>query len=610
MPLAVLALTTQAFAQQDANPYGGKEPGGAPAETVPPPPAAPPMSEKEQKLAEAKDLFRQGVTLFGAGDMERALDLFLRSRAAYPSAKNTTNAAICLDKLGRYDEALELYEEVLVKFAADLDESDRTAIAPAMTALRAKVGSIDISANVEGAAVLIDARARGRLPLTTPIRVIGGSRLLRIVKSGYVTFEKTVDVKPGETVKVDAKLEPLAATGLLRVEDPENPGSEVFVDRVLVGPAPWEGTLGPGTHVVWTRKGDVGSAPMGAIVVQGQAALIRARSLPLGPLTRIEVEPNTAHVVIDAVDLGPGNWEGRLPAGNHSVLVREEGYHKQTRSLTTQTGGAKPASLRIQLAIDPNHPRWPKAAAGEISVEAFVGFAFAPGLGSEAEESCPDACSDSPAALGFLAGARAGYRFPFKVAAELSAGYLLLKSSFTRTETSGWPIVLPQYSATYELHDEITLQGPFAMASASYRIGDRYALVPRLGVGVLFAAARDPVQGTASAGGETLPVFVEGAGETVRSAAVFVQPELAGDMRFGSFRVGLALGLSYFLVDGPNFPHGQAVQQVPNPPTTDCSVPGNEGMISCAQQSNVVREERAYGRFFMLSSQLTAAYVF
>ncbi len=37
---------------------------------------------------------------------------------------------------------------------------------------------------------------------------------------------------------------------------------------------------------------------------------------------------------------------------------------------------------------------------------------------------------------------------------------------------------------------------------------------------------------------------------------------------------------------------------------------GNEAKISCAQQSNVVREERAFGRFFVLSTALTAAYVF
>jgi hypothetical protein len=43
-----------------------------------------------------------------AGDSERALDFFIRSRELYPSPQNTINVALCLTELQRYDEALEL----------------------------------------------------------------------------------------------------------------------------------------------------------------------------------------------------------------------------------------------------------------------------------------------------------------------------------------------------------------------------------------------------------------------------------------------------------------------------------------------------------------------
>jgi tetratricopeptide (TPR) repeat protein len=76
------------------------------------------------RLEEAKELFRRGVTLLTAGDTERALESFLGSRALVPSGKNTANAAICLERLGRYDEALEMYEEVLARFSKDLDDED------------------------------------------------------------------------------------------------------------------------------------------------------------------------------------------------------------------------------------------------------------------------------------------------------------------------------------------------------------------------------------------------------------------------------------------------------------------------------------------------------
>src|SRR5262245_1540489 len=61
-----------------------------------------------ERLAEAKRWFRQGNALREAGDYERALEFYQRSRALVASAPNTINAAFCLDRLGRYDEALEL----------------------------------------------------------------------------------------------------------------------------------------------------------------------------------------------------------------------------------------------------------------------------------------------------------------------------------------------------------------------------------------------------------------------------------------------------------------------------------------------------------------------
>src|SRR5690349_19216075 len=70
-------------------------------------------------------LNRQGLALLDAGRYEEALDRFQRSRAEAHTFKNTTNAAICLHRLGRYDEAMELYEELLEKFYGELKEQNR-----------------------------------------------------------------------------------------------------------------------------------------------------------------------------------------------------------------------------------------------------------------------------------------------------------------------------------------------------------------------------------------------------------------------------------------------------------------------------------------------------
>ena len=43
-----------------------------------------------------------------------------------------------------------------------------------------------------------------------------------------------------------------------------------------------------------------------------------------------------------------------------------------------------PAELRLKLAIDEAHARWPKAPRGDFFVGAFLGAGFSGGLGSGA----------------------------------------------------------------------------------------------------------------------------------------------------------------------------------------------------------------------------------
>src|SRR5262245_28072816 len=74
------------------------------------------QSETDGRLESARYFFHQGVELLLANQPERALDFFLRSRELVPSAKNTIDAGICLERLGRHDEALELYEDASARF--------------------------------------------------------------------------------------------------------------------------------------------------------------------------------------------------------------------------------------------------------------------------------------------------------------------------------------------------------------------------------------------------------------------------------------------------------------------------------------------------------------
>jgi hypothetical protein len=426
-------------------------------------------SATDASLARAKELFRQGVALFEAGQVEHALDLFLQSRAVVPAAENTLNAALCLDRLERWDEALELYEEMVTKFGRELSAREKEGLAQALSRLRAKMGAVDVVSNVQGAALLVDGRPRGNLPRNAPLPVLAGNRVVRVFKDGYKTFATTVTVVAGARANVDAVLEPLAAAGQLRVQDPDAAGADLFVDRVLVGRMPWEGTLGPGRHVIWEERDGRGSAPFEAIVVQGQLAVVRLRARPLGQILRVEVQPGTAVPSVDGVSLGAGSFIGRLPIGAHTITIDEPGYFSQTSTIGSDAGAA-PLHHVVTLAIDRAHPRWPKpppeAPRTALTIGGFGGYAF----GEEANPNFLDrlrAPNYQTAVDGVLFGLRAGYRLRSGLSLELSGGYVSLTQVVTDA-TVALPAGGPATSANVQ--QIVRTRGGFAALGASVRL--------------------------------------------------------------------------------------------------------------------------------------------
>jgi hypothetical protein len=167
--------------------------------------ASPALAQTEA-IQRAKDLFKQGVALYQEGEIDKALQAFLESRAAYRSSKNTMNAALCLDRLGRFDEALEMYEQVMV-FWGELGESERAALESSIATLKTKVVQIDVTTNVDGD-LYVDGRFRANVPLRRPLRVRLGKRVIRITRAGHRPFETTIVATPDGAPSVTAVLLP------------------------------------------------------------------------------------------------------------------------------------------------------------------------------------------------------------------------------------------------------------------------------------------------------------------------------------------------------------------------------------------------------------------
>lgn len=552
-------------------------PAGAGADPPPAPAASP------EALTRAKEEFRKGVGFFEAGDLERALLFFRRSHEIFPSKQNTTNAALVLDRLGRHDEAIELYEEVIGKFQGELSEAERAEVPQILAGLRAKVGELRINASVEGA-VVIDGVPRGRTA-PTPLLVLAGRHRVRVLKDGYEPFEAQVSVEAGGRASVEATLAPLRAVGRLRVEAAG--AAEVLLDGLAVGPAPWEGSVAPGPHVVELRGEQQGSAPTRALIVEGQITLLRPRMGKLGPRLRIAVAPETAALLLDGVPLGRGRWEGRLPEGSFALEASEDGYFSASQRLVVGPAGSTDAQL--SLRVNGAHPRWPRRSSWAPWAQVFGGYGAGPSLRSGAEAACPGRCPAQGLAGGPAVGARGGLEFGGLVSVELSAGYLALGQTLTRTARRTFPAA-SLGPVDYRLDEEQTLRGPWLTGGASLRAPawGSWWLRGRVGVGVGLLSSRSRVRGTASAGGGEAPLLIPGAEDTQTSTPLLLTTELGVESRRGPWRFGASLGLLVVAQQGPDHDRGLALV----PPSCSAAAPG---AVGCAPAVQLLRGERAHG---------------
>lgn len=167
----------------------------SPISLAAPPEGAAPASNRE---AEARARFEKGIELLEHKAWADALAEFLASRQLYPRATTTTNAVVCLEKLGRYDEALDLLEVMLREFP-DLAADKRLAAETEEADLAKRVGAIALDEAEPGAAIVIDGRDRGASPAQGPLRVPAGGHVVRVSKEGFLPFEARVEVAAEQT---------------------------------------------------------------------------------------------------------------------------------------------------------------------------------------------------------------------------------------------------------------------------------------------------------------------------------------------------------------------------------------------------------------------------
>ncbi len=485
--------------------------------------AAPPDAAGARE--EAVRHFDKGLALYDASAWEAALAEFLEARRLYPLRNAVYQAGLCLERLQRYDEALDRFEAALRDFGETMPADVKERVQREVVEMRGLVGEIAVTFAEPGAAITIDGLGRGDYPALAPLRVAAGSHLVRVSKAGFESFEVRVLVAGGQQERIRARLAPLGPSGRARIAEQGGRALDVLVDGSRLGTSPWEGPLSPGPHVVVLRgEGTLGTAPVQIVIEVDRTTPLTLAAAELGAALRVEPAPINASVAIDGVTVGRGIWEGRLLAGAHEIEVAAPGFLTARQAVTVARGARRVAHLELQ-----RDPRSPFAGqAPRFTAELTVGVPQLAAFYGQVGASCTGECQTP---LGFTGNvvALGGYELGSRVAFGIAAGYLASGRSYGLRQTNVALAGSGRLCAAVA-DDSLWERGGMAGGWTQVTFGDEVAFHLRLGAGALLGSALDTRSGAVLG---CSPATVGPTTESSPLRAVYLAPEA---------RVGLALG--------------------------------------------------------------------
>jgi hypothetical protein len=156
-----------------------------------------------ERLAAQRDL-KEGNQLFALGEYQRALERYQAAYQRVPSVKLFFNFGQAYRQLGRDVEAAESYERFLAE-SPDTPSEVRREAQQHLGAMLGRIGYAQVSADVDGADVLVDGRSHGPTPLRGPIRLTPGPHQVVVQAKPGPPYLERIEVEARKTVLVKAR---------------------------------------------------------------------------------------------------------------------------------------------------------------------------------------------------------------------------------------------------------------------------------------------------------------------------------------------------------------------------------------------------------------------
>ncbi len=271
------------------------------------------------------------------------------ARREAASGKREAAALLRQAELGRRSgkaaDAYRTYEALLARFKQRLSKKQRKQVEQALITLGSWTATVRFaqpegplsSITVDGVAVAAPSR---------PLRVDPGRHTVQATRAGADPFAAVLQLAPGQDETVEIKLSAEVRGGQVAVRERTAADVTVLIDGRDVGPAPWEGELEPGRHVVEARGARHEAAPATVEIQRHGRLEVELVAVQTREHVRLSCQAAGAEMRLDGQPKALP-FDGALALGKHTMEVSAAGHRAFLRPLEVVAG--RPIDERVVL---------------------------------------------------------------------------------------------------------------------------------------------------------------------------------------------------------------------------------------------------------------------
>ena len=218
--------------------------------------------------------------------------------------------------------------------------------------LQTSWGALKVLSSPEGAHVSVDGVDSGATPVTVPAP--SGVRRIQIATAGRKTWESSVVLKAGETLSVGPVTLGQPDAHLVLRSEPS--GADATVAGTHLGRTPTEIDLPSGiAHQVVLSAPGFKNWIQAVFAEPGRKLSVLARLEPILARVSVRGEPAGAEVLVDGVVRGKSPQALELPAREHKIEVRKDGYQTFKSVVTPDAGLDRTVQYQL-VAVGQTNP--------------------------------------------------------------------------------------------------------------------------------------------------------------------------------------------------------------------------------------------------------------